>query len=977
MFFLSDLDSVLSADGSPLIPKDILQVIREMRNMMDDFSKSLVEDPNVKISDNKKKLIDENTGEYVNKSYRVYTDKNWKTNVSEKVKENAEQFFFDQYMNIYNQQKNTLQLGPEGGKFTDPITGQEIKVTGKTQEEIENDFRNRAKVKVQDILEKDGATNVLTYSDSKGILKERKDIPIELRMLMGEYGDTGSKFITTVTKQSMLLRKEQLKGQLIQTGLENGFIFTNKEDAVKNSTPEKMYTKPMVIGDKTYYTASSVKDGMDALNQSESYGVLWDAYNKLSSAIKYGKTILSPGTQSINFLSNTGFAMVNGHISPSKGASSFAQTFKELMDFWADPSNEARKEHQKIYSKYIELGIVDTNVNLNDIKEFAKKGEEKFLEEQLNENTAITKAFNWAKKGGEKLYAAGDNIWKIYGFQIEKNRYSKALHGKSFNELTESQKAEVEEIAADIIKNVYPNYDKLPDFINKTRRLPVVGQMYSAFVAFQYESYRTMINSIALGKKELSDPKLRKIGIQRVGGASSYYLAKQGTLGVFATATGFALGGLSGTATGVDDEESKELSKGRDRYLPFYSQGKEGAILTLENGNGKYSYIDLSSMDPHQNVEKISNAVFNSDNPIEAVANVLKEGIIEPFFSKDIAAQYMVDVINNKKPSGAEVYNPEDDFLKIASDVLYYTYKKVRPGVFSTYEKFEKSPSSGALSMFGARPVTIDIGQSFERKIKAFKYSSTGYKIKDAINDEIKDIAKNNKVNLEDLNQDFDIESIPVTDQGVDFPVELNPLVENIFGGLTLREYYIKQNQKYKNFINEAHLDYKAAVEVFGMSEDDLQEIMKQNINDVNVIRQIVHNTPEDIETKYKKAIENSQILGLKKSIARLKEDLKKRPGDERILEEIKSKQSTIQKIKSSGKMTKQSIKERLLETNPREYKITEEDSKEEAAEKRKALNEAVEKRYKFIGDSDQDLKIKAKQFDNILNVFKDNVEGN
>lgn len=964
LFFLSEIDNSLSEEGGgSIIPDNVLDIIKEMRDMIDNFSQTLISDPDVKIDDNKAQTIEDNLGEYVNRSYQVYNDPNWKKKVSEEVKENAEQFLFDQYMKSFEQQQDILGIGPEGGTFTDPITGEEVTVEAENKQDLENKLRKRAKNKVISILSKEGATQVLTITDSKGILKERKDIPIEIRMLMGEYGDTGSKFITTVAKQSTVLRNEQMKSSFIKTGIENGFVFKTEEEALDNSEGDQQYNAKITIGDKTFYTAPSVKKAFDYMEEQSKKDPLIKLWLKAASIVKWGKTIGSPATQSVNFLSNTGFAAINGHI--IGGEEARKTTGAELLSWWTDPNN--RTEQQEAYARYLELGIINQNIALNDIKEFAKKGEDQWVDDQLKHNSSFDQARKWAGKGLEKLYEAGDNFWKIRGFEIEKNRYAEALYGKPFEELNENEKKYIEETAAEIIKDVYPNYAKLPEFINEIRRTGV-GPIVSSFVAFQYESYRTMIKTFALAKKEMNNPKLTGIAGRRIAGALSYYTAKQTVLGFLASSAGFAIGGLAGTITGVDDEESKELSKLRDRFLPSYSQGKGSSLFTIKNEDGTYSYIDLSQMDPHQNAEKIMTAITQSDDPADAFINVLNQGLITPFASGDIVAQLVVDLSNNEKPNGAPIYNPEDDISQIFDDILEYGGKKLYPGIVSTIQKINKDSGKGALSFFGARPYDIDVPRTYRGKILKLKYDNEMFLIKDGVNDAIKDFAKDQDLDLEFLIQDIEQPQVPLTDQGEPIEVKQSVLTKAIFGGLTINEYYKKQNEKYKNFINEAHLDYKAAVEVFGMDEMELQKVMEDQKIPNDIIKQIVHNQPKDIETKYAKIIKEAEIESLKSQINKLKEQ-EERLGDA-VSPNIVNKRKKLEKslLISQGKNQKEKLKEIL--SNKNKYKINESDSQEEKNRKRKELNEEAERLMKDVGYSEKGLYPKIKQFDNVVDML-------
>ena len=69
--------------------------------------------------------------------------------------------------------------------------------------------------------------------------------------------------------------------------------------------------------------------------------------------------------------------------------------------------------------------------------------------------------FSKIKKGATDLYTAEDDLWKIYTFATERGRFEKAFKRAGITKSAD----ELDEIAADIVRNNVPNYDYVSDFV--------------------------------------------------------------------------------------------------------------------------------------------------------------------------------------------------------------------------------------------------------------------------------------------------------------------------------------------------------------------------------------------------------------------------------------------------------------------------------------------------------------------------------
>ena len=116
------------------------------------------------------------------------------------------------------------------------------------------------------------------------------------------------------------------------------------------------------------------------------------------------------------------------------------------------------------------------------------------------------KAIQAGAKIPAKLYAAEDDVWKIYAFENEKARYRKAF--------PDMDEGELDKRVAQIIRDTYPTYSMIPRGVRKLRRFPLVG----TFVSFPSEVMRTGYKTLGLAFSEMQDPATRSIGMQRLAG---------------------------------------------------------------------------------------------------------------------------------------------------------------------------------------------------------------------------------------------------------------------------------------------------------------------------------------------------------------------------------------------------------------------------------------------------------------------------
>ncbi len=457
-------------------------------------------------------------------------------------------------------------------------------------------------------------------------------------------------------------------------------------------------------------------------------GLTWGYRNLIlfpKALSQVAKTILAPVTHFRNLFSATGFSAANGIFFENPAV--VGRAFKDAFGKLQLPGRAGKAEANEAYRELLELGVVNSQVQLGDVKNLlrdVRMGEnlniEKPLESMMKKLTAGTgrkaKAF---MKGAEDLYTAEDDLFKIANYAVEmqrlRNAYTKA--GRKFTE------RQLKEEAADIVRNTVPNYAYVSDTVRALRRLPL-----GTFMSFPSEILRTTTNIAQRALREIKDPALRNIGIKRLIGLGTVL-----TIAPNAIQSGFQ--GLYN----VTNEELQALRQ----YLPEWS--KNSTILPIRSEDGDLKYIDFSH----------GNAYDVATRPIQTLINEVQKGITDeeqllpgvlrgmaqaagelasPFISEAIYTEAALDIITRggRTKEGRQLYTektPEGEKIKIitnhlAQAMLPFSYQQLN----RLYQAATDKPSERG--EFFEVPDEL-LGFAGYRAVKVDPVRSMGFKIAD------------------------------------------------------------------------------------------------------------------------------------------------------------------------------------------------------------------------------------------------------
>lgn len=533
-------------------------------------------------------------------------------------------------------------------------------------------------VQDQNISEAEAKTQILTYLDNikndgsmvsaatngkakAPFLKKRKDIPKPIRELLGESKDPVRNYVSTIFNMGKYIANLEYQNKL------HDHLF---DAGIAKDTMEEGYTR-LTSSDSEWgmlqdvYVPEEVKN---AINDLQPLGSVKDPFYKhlimFAAATKVGKTVLSPTTTARNFLSGF-FLSMNAGFSPFVSPKKFATAIHHAWG--SKKSNTALKSESQ---RLIKLGVTKDGAVSGEIlgimNDFSAP-----IEKQVSKS-GLKKVMDVM----QRLYAMGDDTFKVIGFYQWEKRYLKAGYSA----------LEAEQLAVDNIRNGFPTYSKIPKNIQQLRRIPLVG----TFPSFAYEVWRTNINNIKFigddlkraNNKDLDAKKRKahaKFAAQRVSGMA------------IATSTAWALSELTKSMFGISDEEDETT---RNMAAEWQKDSKN--IYVGKTGTGNYDVIDATAFFPQETIMKPIRILFEDreGRTIDDKIGVAIEEATEAFVGADIFTKTMVEVFSNENNYGKEIYEGNNILEGIANDgdkLTHYILKQAGPGAYNNLTEFARA----------------------------------------------------------------------------------------------------------------------------------------------------------------------------------------------------------------------------------------------------------------------------------------------
>jgi hypothetical protein len=683
---------------------ETVKAIQGMRNAIDKLSKDVKEDAIGKLNI----TIGNNLETYLNRSFQIFDDPNYLKNIPNDVKEEALKYFRGL------KDKNNKRL----------LTDEEIKTVYKHYTEGMTQGERGAHIK--------GIS-----ARANKILTKRKDIPVEIRNLWGEVKDPYKNFVNTYTKLANVVAEQKFKKEIVEEAIKAKKATRESIPGFKkiaeNAEGEETFLKSSSIGlggiktnlnnplkdiflDPTWKKA--IEQGTDVdLNLGDGpIGQALKGWMSLKAGSQAAKTIYSIPTHARNVIGNFFIMAANGTVNPMDLGRATKQSWKRF-------TGKLTPEDYKQLAKYQRLGIVDSSVTAESLKQSASEGF-KVGPNGLIDKAVTKSGLKFLNRKTLQAYEAEDNLFKIANYENLLKNYRKAFANSNMSEEA------LENFVAQRTRDMMPNYNLVPKALKITRALPIGN-----FVAFPAEMARNSKNLAKYAWQDISgktardmgitDPKaiaeLRKIGLKRLAGMTTVALAGDEAVE------------RSKAIFGITDEQESALNQ----VVADWEKGTNKIFLSpIKNVNGdlKVNYINMGQLDPYSYlkvpVKLLTSSIINNENynetAIDDMQNQALYSIFQPYVDPAMTAQA---ILKEYRGEGAVADEPLYDKISrvalksftpgtidffIKRKQFLDSQKEYGEGEERTKKGFDIGPGTVNLAAFlGVKQSTANLSQGF------------------------------------------------------------------------------------------------------------------------------------------------------------------------------------------------------------------------------------------------------------------------
>jgi hypothetical protein len=375
------------------LPENVQPIINYIRQDADRMSRQLI-DSGV-LSEELTATVDKNLGVYLNRSYEIFDNPKFKEKAKNdpawaKTMDDAraylKKYILADYATGYAKENSGIedtsdeseewQAFQQTPEFTSllqegAVKGIDAGVASENEAEKELnrllDVGEEAKGAGQLGIGRRGRKNL-------NILKKRKDIPVEIRNLWGEYNDPMVNYVRTMSKMASLVTNHKFLTDVASQGLSEGWLF-REEDPKR--PPE---TVPVVGKDEAnksmkplagLYGDEALREAFREFNEVSNNALWVRVLLGLTGLSMAAKTVGSVQSTVRNFLGNILFAMANGQLSPSNLGNIREATRAVEANLIARTRD--RKKWQEYFQKLIELGVVSESASGNTLRDLINR----------------------------------------------------------------------------------------------------------------------------------------------------------------------------------------------------------------------------------------------------------------------------------------------------------------------------------------------------------------------------------------------------------------------------------------------------------------------------------------------------------------------------------------------------------------------------------------------------------------------------
>ena len=597
------------------------------------------------------------------------------------------------------------------------------------------------------------------------------------RELFGEINDVRHSVFEGMNRLSTVARKNQLFDEILDVDDamkakatastpfgQKGFFHSSPLAARRAFGPEpeivKMddyvqnYFKDGVLVNRLQgtYTTKEIAEGFTNVSKIQDFmrgetggpigkSFSWAWRNLLltpKAGAQYAKTILSIPTHIRNYLSSSAFSLANGVLFTDPRV--FGRAMKEAFGT-VQVGGPRKPLSQEKYREYLELGIVNTNVRLGDLRNLMKDvrfGEGNFATDSVlfpMINSLGKRVSRGVKKAGkfmQDLYVAEDDFWKIMNYETQLVQRGDLYRKAGIKISPQALKQEV----AQIVQDTVPNYAKVGEFVRAARVSP-----FGNFMSWPSEVFRTGAGIFRQVVDDLRDPVTRSLNpVTSKNPMKS--LAMKRLVGMTAAMGIIPYGFIKGSQAifGVSNEEADAAN---DFVAPWAKDSQK--IYFRDPETDELYYMDWSKNNVYDTLTRPFQTVLRNIQEGIEDEEVLLQGFVKgiaegagqtasPFISESIYTEAFMDIWgrNGRTREGRQLYTDQTPLPEQISIIMQHLGKTLLPTT-QPFERTKKAitgePGRGSelyeipyelAGIFGFRGIKVDPEKSLGFKL--FEY---------------------------------------------------------------------------------------------------------------------------------------------------------------------------------------------------------------------------------------------------------------
>lgn len=678
-----------SEDVSAIPPKT-LEAAKRFRSFLDQGARKIITEPGL-LTEKQRATVEANIGSYLSRSYQKFDDPTFTMDRLEaKDKERFARSVDFVKRQFLDRAKQEVDDAFESGR--PPIEW--LRQINETQSVP----RERLMGEVQRIVEEGGSAEARrlgskmefrpeSYGISKELsgLKARKDIPEEIRYLMGEYDDPRVGFLKGALKQINLYVDQRTLNKLKEQGFQAGLFY----DYPAPNTVEIAPT-----GSKVMSPLNGVYAAPDVANALKNFDVAFNStipgittFARINSVIKWSKTVGSIRSQARNFIFNIPIQIQNGNFDFLVGRD-FGKTTSMIMADYG--IGQDTQQTRQLLRRAVGLGVMN-NAKFNEMEAIMRdaaidRGDiQNFVERHFYKAVAkpLSKAVDSAagiKDFFDFMYRTGDNFHKI---ALWRYRVRALMDGKKMNEAD----AEIE--AADWVNDRFATYEKLGPVLKALRANPFTKN----FISWNAERIRNSYHSIKGGIEDMRTPGMEKYGMRTIVGNILGLTISLGSQAMAAYALNWTY------------EKIKELNS----LAPGYQKSATLLPIGYDPKNKEVTYIDISYSDPFDIIRQPINAFMSEDALDKKLISAIGT-FFGDFLGVSIATEVAAGIIKNERADGTQIVNPKASPAAKLKGYAEYAGRVIEPGTISDMRQMYYAIKGEPDPFFGPRAPVPSVG---------------------------------------------------------------------------------------------------------------------------------------------------------------------------------------------------------------------------------------------------------------------------